>query len=87
MYPKYYLISFATFCLITGYITLFLKETKDGWNVSSKYILYIATAVTFVFSGIMIGFIVTLGYIIFAVIILVVGLPSIRLLLEKLRNR
>jgi small basic protein len=87
MYHEYYLISFAAFCLIMGYITLFLKETRDGWNISSKYVLYIATAATFVFSGLMIGFAVTLAYIVSAVIIVVVSLPLIRLLLEKLRNR
>ena len=86
MYSQDYLIYWALFCLIMGYITLLFKETKSGWSISSKYILYAATAITFIFSGLLIGFTTMLGYVIFSVIILVVCLPFIRMLLEEWRN-
>ena len=84
---KDYLIDFALFCLIMGFVTLFLKETKNGWNISSKSFLYSATTITFIFSGLIIGFTIILGYIFFAVIILIFSLPNIYTFLKKRRNR
>lgn len=86
MYPQDNL-DLTLFFLTMGYITLFLKETKSGWNSSSKYILYAATAITFIFSGLYIGFATMLGYVIICVIIVVVSLPLLRIFLDKLRNR
>lgn len=86
MYPQDNL-DLALFLLIMGYITLFLKETKSGWNSSSKYILYAATAITFIFSGLYTGFKTTLGHVLICVIIVVVSLPLLRIFLDKLRNR
>lgn len=80
------LIDFASFCLIMGYITLFLKETKSGWNLASKPTLYVATAFTFIFSGLIVGFTIILLYIFFAVIILIFSLPHINLFLKKRRK-
>ena len=81
-----YLVNAAVFYLTFSYITFLLKETKSGWNISSKYILYAATAITFIISGLFIGFTTTLGYIFFSVIIAVVCLPAIRMFLDKRRN-
>jgi len=78
-----YLLDLAVFYLILSYITFLLKETKSGWNISSKHILYVATVLTFIFSGLLIGFAVVLGYIIFSVIILVVCLPFLRILIKN----
>ena len=83
MYSHRHLLDLAVFYLIMSYITFLLKETKSGWNISSKYILYAATALTFIFCGLLIGFTTLLGYIIFSVIILVICLPFIRILLKK----
>jgi hypothetical protein len=69
-----------------GYITLFLKEIKGGWNISSKYLLYFATAETVIIVGLLIGFPTTLGYIYFSLVILVCFLPFFHVLIEKLRN-
>jgi hypothetical protein len=80
-------IDLALLCLIMAYITLFLKETRSGWNSNSKHILYAATAVTFFTSALSIGFYTTLAYILFGVFIVVVCLPFLRLFLERLRNR
>jgi len=78
-----YLLNLAVFYLTISYITFFLKETKSGWNSSSKYILYAAMALTFTFTGLLIGFTIMLGYIVFSVIILVTCLPFLRILLKK----
>jgi len=86
MYSEH-LLDFALFYLIMCYITLLFKENKSGWNSSSKYILYAATAVTFIFLGLYIGFATIVAYIIVSLIILVVGLPHLRIFLEKRRNR
>jgi uncharacterized membrane protein len=82
-----YLFNIATFYLILAYITFFIKETKSGLNISFKSILYPAMAITFIFSGLCIGFATMLVYIIISVIILVVCLPFLRTFLEKRRNR
>ena len=79
-------LDLALFYIIMCYITLFLKETKSGWNISSKYIIYPATAATFIFSGLFIGFSTMFAYIIFCVIILTVCLPFIHMFLKKWRN-
>jgi hypothetical protein len=83
MYFQRHLLDLAVFYLTMSYITFLLKETKSGWNISSKHILYAATALTFIFSGLLIGFAVMLGYIIFSVIFLVVFLPYIRVLIKQ----
>ena len=80
-------IDLALFYLIICYIILLFKETKTGWNISSKYILYGASATTFVFTGIFIGFLTILAYIILSLIIAVVGLPFLRLFIERRRRR
>jgi hypothetical protein len=80
-------IDLALLCLIMAYITLFLKETRSGWNSNSKHILYAATAVTFITSALSIGFYTTLVYIFFGIIIVVICLPFLRMFLERLRNR
>ena len=82
-----YDLDLILFCLIMAYITLFLKETKSVWNTPPKYLLYAATAITFIFSGLCIGFATTLGYVIFSVFIVVVCLPLLRIFLEKRRKR
>jgi Flp pilus assembly protein TadB len=79
-------IDLALFYLIMCYITILFKETKSGWNISSKYLLYTATAITFVFTGIFIGFSTILVYIIFSLIIAVVCLPFLRIFLVKRRR-
>ena len=81
------LLDLALFYLIMCYITLLFKENKSGWNTSSKYILYAATTVTFIFLGLFIGFTTIIVYIIVSVIILVVCLPFLRTFLDKRRNR
>ena len=81
-----HLLDLALFYLIMCYITILFKENKSGWNISSKYILYSATAVTFIFVGLFIGFRTIIGYIIVTVIILVVCLPVLRIFLEKRRK-
>ena len=86
MNSKYYLVHGALFYLTLCYITLFLKETKSGWNISSKYILYAAIAINFIVIGLLIGFDIMLGYIFFSVIVLVVCLPLIRIFLDKRSN-
>jgi Flp pilus assembly protein TadB len=80
-------IDLALFYLIICYITILFKETKTGWNISSKYLLYTASATTFVFAGAFIGFLTILVYIIFSLIIAVIGLPFLRLLIERRRRR
>jgi hypothetical protein len=70
-----------------GYIILLLKETQNGWNLSSKYILYFATAETAILIGLFIGFSTTLVYITFSVVIVVVCLPFLRTFLDKMRKR
>jgi uncharacterized membrane protein len=80
-------IDMALFFLIMGYITLFIKETRSGWTIPSKYILHAATATTFIFSGLIVGFYTIIVYIIVSLIILVLLLPVLRLLLEKRRSR
>ena len=82
-----HLLDLALFYLIICYITLLFKENKSGWKASSKYILYAATAVTFIFLGLFIGFRTIIGYSIVSVIILVVCLPHLRIFLEKRRRR
>jgi len=86
MYSEH-LLDFALFYLIMCYITLLFKENKSGWKISSKYLLYAATAVTFIFLGLFIGFRTIIVYIIVSLIILVVGLPFLRTFLDKRRNR
>jgi hypothetical protein len=81
-----HVIDLALFYLILCYITLLFKETKTGWNISSKYLLYTATAAVFVFTGIFIGFLTILVYIIVSIIILVVSLPILRIFIEKRRR-
>lgn len=80
-------INMALFFLIMGYITLFIKETRGGWNIPSKHIMYGATASTFIFTGLIVGFSTILAYIIVSVMILVICLPVLRIFLEKKRNR
>jgi len=73
--------------LIMGYITLFLKESKSGWNITTKCILYTATAETAIISGIFIGFSTLFVYIIFSLIAIVVCLPVLRIFVERRRRR
>lgn len=82
-----FLFHITTFYLILAYITFFIKETKSGLNTSFKYILYPAMAITFIFTGLCIGFATTLVYIVLSVIILVVCLPVLRTYLDKRSNR
>ena len=86
MYSEH-LFDIALFYLIICYITLLFKENKSCWKNSSKYILYAATVVTFIFLGLFIGFRIIIAYIIVSVIILVVCLPVLRIFLEKRRKR
>lgn len=80
-------IDIALFFLIMGYITLFIKEIHGGWNMPSKYILHAGTAITFIFSGLIVGFSTILVYIIVSLIIIVLFLPVLRIFLEKKRKR
>jgi len=80
------LFHIAIFYLILAYITFFIKETKSGLSISFKSILYPATAITFIFSGLCIGFATMLVYIILSVIILIVCLPFLRTYLDKRSN-
>jgi hypothetical protein len=79
-------IDLALMFLIMGYITLFIKETRNGWNIPCKTI-YAGTGVTFITSGLSIGFYTTLFYIFYCISIVVVCLPFLGLFLERLRNR
>lgn len=82
-----YHLNLVLFCLIMGYITLFLKETRNGWNLSSKYLLYFATAETGIVVGLFIGFSTIIIYIIVSLIILVICLPFLRTFIDKIRRR
>ena len=80
-------LDFVLFFLIMGYITLFIKESRSGWNIVTKCILYTATAETAIISGIFIGFYTVLAYIIFSLVAVVVGLPILRTSIERRRRR
>jgi uncharacterized membrane protein len=77
----------ALFYLTVAFVTYFLKETKSGLNISLKFILYPLMGLTFVFSGLVIGFAAMFVYIFISVAICVVCLPFLHTFLEKRRNR
>ena len=80
-------LDFVLFFLTMGYITLFIKESRRGWNIVTKCILYTATAETAIISGIFIGFYTVLAYVIFGLVAVVVCLPVLRIFIEKRRRR
>ena len=82
-----YVFHIALFYLTLVFITYFIKETKSGLNISLKFILYPLMVVTFIFSGLHVGFDTVLVYIFISVSICVVCLPFLRTYLDKRRNR
>lgn len=82
-----YLLNIAVFYLILVFVTYFIKETKSGLNISLKFVLYPLMTITFIYSGLSIGFATILVYILISVILCVVCLPFLRMFLHKRRNR
>ena len=68
------------------YVVLYLEATKKGRKISIPYLLFLFTAITFIISGLSIGFVTMLVYIIISVIIVAVGLPLVRIFLDKRRK-
>jgi len=68
------------------YVILYLEATKKERKISIPYLLFLFTAITFIISGLSIGFATVLVYIIISVIIVAVGLPLVRIFLDKRRK-
>jgi hypothetical protein len=82
-----YFLHIATFYLILVFITYFIKETKSGLSMSLKFVLYPLMVITFIYSGLSIGFYTVLVYIFISVVVCVVVLPFLNTFLHKCSNR
>ena len=86
MEPDNWLYHLVFFYVTLIYAVLYLEATKMGRKFSIPYLLFPFTAITFIISGLSIGFATVLVYIIISVIIVAVGLPLARIFLDKRRK-
>ena len=83
MEPDNWIYHLVLFYVILIYVVFYFEATKMGRKISIPCLLFPFTAFTFIISGLSIGFATVLVYIIISAVIVAVGLPLVRIFIDK----